>query len=104
MKIGFVIALVTATIVIGALAPVDVQSFLKNEGGLIEWATVACYAAALGYILVRELYQKTKWIFWLVVLFIMRELDFDTRFTGGKITKITSISRRICTCCRSCML
>lgn len=87
MKIALVIALVAATIGIGALAPADVRNFLAREGGPIEWATVACYALALGYILVRGLYQKTKWIFWLVVLFIMRELDFDARFTSGKITK-----------------
>jgi hypothetical protein len=88
MKIGFAIALVMATIAFGALAPADVRSFLAREGGPIEWATVACYAAALGYIVFRGLYQKAKWIFWLVVLFMMRELDFDTRFTSGKITKL----------------
>lgn len=88
MKIGFVIALVLTTIVVGVLAPADVRSFLASEGGPIEWATVACYAAALGYIVFRGLYEKTKWIFWLVVVFMMRELDFDARFTGGKITKL----------------
>jgi hypothetical protein len=88
MKIGFAIALVLATIAIGALAPPDVRSFLASEGGPIELATVACYAAALGYIMFRGLYQKAKWIFWLVVVFLMRELDFDARFTSGKITKL----------------
>ena len=88
MKIGYVIALVLATIAISALAPADVRSFLASEGGPIEWATVACYAAALGYIGFRGLYQKAKWIFWLVVVFMMRELDFDARFTTGKITKL----------------
>jgi hypothetical protein len=88
MKIGYVIALVLATIAISALAPAEVRSFLASESGPIEWATVACYAAALGYILFRGLYQKAKWIFWLVVIFMMRELDFDARFTTGKITKL----------------
>lgn len=88
MKIGLAIALVLATIAIGALAPADVQSFLASEGGPVEWATVACYAVALGYIVFCGLYQKAKWIFWLIVVFMMRELDFDARFTGGKITKL----------------
>lgn len=81
------IIFVTTVIVSALLAPQDVQSLLRSEGGPIEWATVAGYIAALVYIVVRKLYSQAKWIFWLVVMLMMRELDFDTRFTNGKITK-----------------
>ncbi|OYW53576.1 MAG: hypothetical protein B7Y80_14400 [Hyphomicrobium sp. 32-62-53] len=84
---GLVIILVTTVLLAGLLAPQNVQTLLKSEGGPIEWATVAGYVAALVYIIIRRLYGPAKWIFWLTVLLLMRELDFDTRFTDGKITK-----------------
>lgn len=88
MRTVSVIALVTSILVLALLAPLPVQSMLKSEGGPIELATVFGYIAALGYILFRSLYDRAKWLFWLIVLLMMRELDFDTRFTDSKITKI----------------
>lgn len=87
MKIGLVIVALAAVCILSLLAPLEVQKSLKEEGSWIELSTFAAYAAALAYILVHRLYADLKWIFWLIALLLMRELDFDARFTDAKITK-----------------
>ena len=87
MKIGLVIAAVAVIYILSLLAPLEVQTSLKKEGSWIELTTLAAYVAALIYILAYRLYAQLKWIFWLIVLLAMRELDFDARFTDAKITK-----------------
>lgn len=57
------------------------------RSGPIELLTVGVYLAALGYILLKGAYRPLKWVFWLTFLLMLRELDFDSRFTDAKITK-----------------
>lgn len=84
---GLVLAAVTISLIVSLIVPLEIQTILIRESGPIEWLTVALYAAALGYILLKGVYQPLKWVFWLTVLLMLRELDFDSRFTDTKITK-----------------
>lgn len=86
MRIGLVIAFITILFLIALNLPADLEMLLLQEVGPIEIATTAAYALALGYILYLGLYSSVKWIFWLTVLLMLRELDFDARFTDRKIT------------------
>ncbi len=81
------LAAITVSLLVSLTVPLEIQTVLIRENGPIEWLTVALYAAALGYILIKRVYQPVKWIFWLTVLLMLRELDFDSRFTDAKITK-----------------
>lgn len=81
------VAAITISLIVSLMVPLEFQTILIRESGPIEWLTVALYAAALGYILLKGVYQPLKWIFWLTVLLMLRELDVDSRFTDAKITK-----------------
>lgn len=81
------VAAVTISLIVSLMVPLELQTILIHEDGPIEWLTVALYVVALGYILLKGVYQPLKWIFWLTVLLMLRELDFDSRFTNSKITK-----------------
>jgi hypothetical protein len=86
-RIGLVLAAITVSLIVSLIVPIEIQTILIHENGPIEWLTVALYAVALGYILLKGVYQPLKWPFWLTVLLLLRELDFDSRFTDAKITK-----------------
>ena len=87
IRIGRVLAFVTALLVASLILPIEIQSVLILETGPIEWLTVALYVVALGYILLKGVYRPLKWVFWLTFLLMLRELDFDSRFTEAKITR-----------------
>jgi hypothetical protein len=90
MRLIIVISAWAAAIVLLLLLASDETLMsLTKEGGLIEGATVASYVLCLAYILGRGAYGELKWIFWLVVLLLLRELDFDSRFTDAKIYKLS---------------
>ncbi len=67
--------------------PVDDQNYLLVEGGVFETLTIIGYATCIFLILHRFTWKKiwARWYFVaLLVLFTMRELDFDkSRFTVG---------------------
>lgn len=87
MRIGLGLAIIAVFLAISLSLPLKIQRALIPEGGAIEVVTVGLYLAALGYILLKGAYQPLKWIFWLTFLLMLRELDFDARFTTAKITK-----------------
>jgi hypothetical protein len=73
--------------------PPEIQSMLAREGSAIEIATVAAYLLFLGLIVFYNRYDDLFWLFWLALLLALRELDFDSRFTNGKVTKLSFFLR-----------
>jgi len=69
----------------------DARKFLLKEGGLIESATALAYFLCIVFIVFKGKFtylKKYPHIFLLIIFFMLRELDFDSRFTTTGILKI----------------
>jgi hypothetical protein len=62
------------------------KTFLR-EGGIIESATIFAYVVCVAYIVYKRKTIELKYFFFLVLFFMLRELDFDARFTTMSIFK-----------------
>ena len=67
------------------------KNFFINEGGLIESATVLGYFCCVAIIVYRGKFvyiNRYYYIFLLIIFFMLRELDFDSRFTTTGMFKL----------------
>lgn len=72
---------------IGISLPVEERNFWFKEGRLIESATVFGYFLCTVFIVYKGQFAHLKHLFTLIVFFLLRELDFDKRFTTMGIFK-----------------
>ena len=67
------------------------KKFFIKEGGLIESATALGYFCCIAIIVYRgrfEYIRRYYYIFLLIIFFMLREMDFDTKFTTTGIFKL----------------
>ncbi len=91
--IQFIIAGIILLLLFGLSLVLDGpdRKFLLKEGGLIEAATALGYFLCVAVMVYRgglSYIKKYYDIFTLIIFFMLRELDFDTRFTTTGIFKL----------------
>lgn len=74
--------------VLGIILQGDSSDFFIKEGGVIESATVFGYFVCAAFIIYKGKVAYLKHFFLLIIFFMLRELDFNKRFTTMGIFKI----------------
>ncbi len=80
--------LLSVLFLLSMILPGDTRNFLIEEGGIVESASVFAYFLGAMLIIYNHKTDHLKYFFVIIIFFMLRELDFDKRFTTMGIFKI----------------